>query len=397
MKNKIAIVSVAYNRIHSLARQISSLNNAQYPEEITLIISIDKSETNEVEEFAKNIEWNYGEKRVIAHNENLGLRRHMLSLGHFLEEFEAIIVLEDDITVVPSFMHYALSCIEKYQHDDRIAGISLYNYNVNHKSLRPFCPAKSCYDIYFMNVAMSWGQVWLRKQWNAFYAWYQTHDEEFDLPHIPDNINQWKASSWLKYHIRYCIEQDKYFVYPYTSYTANNSDAGIHMKVKETIYQSPLQLFPQETFKLPTLDECPIKYDGFMEPKFLGKYLGKEEEELTVDLSQNRRQGQWKRYLLSTKVLPFHVVSSFALEQWPIEANIVLQQKGEGIWLYDTTQKAQAPTAPDPYQRYHYLYKKGFYDAIFMIGILKICSLLKDLIFYKLNQKFNLNLPTHIS
>lgn len=397
MKHKIAIVSVAYNRIHSLARQISSLNNAQYPEDITLIISIDKSTTNEVEEFARTIEWKYGEKRVIAHKENLGLRRHMLSLGHFLEEFEAIIVLEDDITVVPSFMHYALSCIDKYQHDDRIAGISLYSYNINHKSLRPFCPAKSSYDVFFMNIAMSWGQIWLRKQWKDFYTWYQTHDEEFNLPHIPDNINQWKATSWLKYHIRYCIEQDKYFVYPYTSYTANNADAGIHMKVKETIYQSPLQLFPKKTFNLPTLEECPVKYDGFMEPKFLGKYLNIKEEELTVDLSQNRRQEQWKRYLLSTKVLPYHVVSSFALEQWPIEANIILRQEGEGIWLYDTTLKAQSPIAPDPYQMYHYLYKKGFYDAIFIIGIRRIGSLLKDLVFYKLNQKFNLNLPTHIS
>lgn len=397
MKNKIAIVSVAYNRVHSLARQIDSLSKAYYSTDITLIISIDKSNINDVEIYANTIEWKHGEKRIVVHKNNLGLRKHMLSLGQYLDEFDAIIVLEDDITVTPHFMTYATACIEKYQNDMRIAGISLYNYNVHHKSLRPFTPAKSEYDVYFMNIAMSWGQIWMKEQWRDFYNWYLKNNEEFNLPHIPDNVNKWKATSWLKYHIRYCIEKNKYFVYPYYSLTTNNSDAGIHMKTKETIYQSSLQLFHKKEYQLPSIDECPVLYDGFMEAKYLGKYLGVAEEELTVDLSQSRQESTWKRYLLTTQALPYKVIDSFALELRPIEANIVLHQNGNGIWLYDTQTKTELPQNIDRYHLYHYLYNKGFYDALFMIGFPKICKLIMDLIFYKINQKFNWNLPTNIS
>ncbi|MCM1515615.1 MAG: glycosyltransferase family 2 protein [Paraprevotella sp.] len=397
MSHNIAIVSAAYDRIHSLERQIMSLQQATYPEPVTLVISIDKSENTDVEQFAQSVEWAHGSKRVVMHEENLGLRRHMLSLGQFLEEFDAIVVLEDDITVVPHFITYVLASLDRYQDDDRIAGISLYSYNVHHGTLRPFTPVSCGHDVFFMNVAMSWGQVWMRRQWQAFHQWYLTHDEEFNLPHIPDNVNRWKASSWLKYHIRYCIEQDKYFVYPYTSLTANNADAGVHMKVSETIYQSPLQLFPHDAYRLPSPDECPVRYDGFMEPKFLGAYLGLSEDELTVDFHQSRRYGQWKRYLLSTRLLPFRVIQSFALELCPYEANVMLHRHGHGIWLYDTTQEALPPARTDRYTLYHYLYKKGFYDAIFMIGPRRMLSLVRDLVFYKLNQTFNLHLPTHIS
>ncbi|MDE5561538.1 MAG: hypothetical protein K2J00_07065 [Bacteroidaceae bacterium] len=397
MTHNIAIVSVAYNRVNSLARQIASLQQAKYPENTTLIISIDKSDNDDVERYAREIEWTHGEKRIVTHRENLGLRRHILSVGQLLEEFDALVVLEDDITVVPHFMSYVLACTDKYAGDDRIAGISLYCYNVHHKSIRPFTPAASAYDVFFMNVAMSWGQVWMKRQWLDFYKWYQTHSEEFDLPHIPDNVNHWKSSSWLKYHIRYCIEQNKYFVYPYISLTANNADAGTHMKVCETVYQSPLQLFPRNGYALPATEECPVLYDGFMEPKFLGRYLDIEEAELTVDFHQSRRYGQWNRYLLSTRILPFHTIASYALELSPYEANIIFDRKGDGIWLYDTTIDATPPKQPDRYRLYHYLYKKGFYDALFMIGPRRIMVLLRDLVFYKLNQKFHLNLPTHIS
>ena len=91
--NNIAIVAVAYNRVSSLNRLLNSLLKANLTE-APLIISIDKSDTNIVEEFADTFTWPYGEKTVIKHETNLGLRSHILSIGQLLNKYEAVIVLE---------------------------------------------------------------------------------------------------------------------------------------------------------------------------------------------------------------------------------------------------------------------------------------------------------------
>lgn len=397
MSQSIAIVSVAYNRSKSLERQLYSLSQAHYPQPATLIISIDKSNTDVVQRCAEDFRWEHGEKRVVTHERNLGLRAHMLSLGAYLREFDAIIVLEDDVTVAPSFMHYAMACVGKYHNDDRIAGISLYNFKISHKTHHPFEAAKSQYDVYFMNLAMSWGQVWMKRQWEAFYEWYHDHDEEFDLPHIPENINKWGKSSWLKYHTRYCMEQDKYFVYPYYSMSTNHADAGVHMKEQANLFQTSIQPFMQTGFRLPMLDECPVRYDGFMEPKYLAAYLKVDAGQLCVDLLAGKPQGLWKHYLLTTRSLPYKVVRSYGLQMAPIEVNIVLGTQGHDIFLYDTTQEARPPQSQDPYRLYCHLYRKAFYDAIFIMGPRRICSLLWDLLLYKSNKVFNTRFNTHIT
>ena len=61
----IAIVVVTYNRVDSLSRLMDSLERASYGNDrIPLIISVDKSNTNVVEDFADNYVWPYGDKIV---------------------------------------------------------------------------------------------------------------------------------------------------------------------------------------------------------------------------------------------------------------------------------------------------------------------------------------------
>lgn len=54
----IAIVTVAYNRVKSLSRLLNSLLCADI-DNAPLIISIDKSNTNEVERYANDFIWPY--------------------------------------------------------------------------------------------------------------------------------------------------------------------------------------------------------------------------------------------------------------------------------------------------------------------------------------------------
>ena len=174
----IAIIAIAYNREQSLQRLLTSLNAARYPEkDVTLIISIDKSDTDIVERAADAFVWKHGTKRVKKHEQNLGLLRHIMSQGEELDRYDAVIILEDDIVVSPAFYDFVEQCVAKYHDNDDIAGISLYNFPLNYMTELPFEPEKDGHDVFMMNTAQSWGEVWMRRQWRDFHSWYEQNTE----------------------------------------------------------------------------------------------------------------------------------------------------------------------------------------------------------------------------
>ncbi len=354
---KIAILIIAYNRINSLKRVLSSLEKAIYDQNVTLIISIDKSDTNVIELFADNYKWSYGNKIVIKHSENLGLRKHVLECGDRVNNYDALIVLEDDITVTPYYFKYAKICVYKYKEDDNIAGISLYSFPISYQSLLPFNPVRSNFDVYMMNCAQSWGQIWMKKQWFEFRNWYEQNKEDFDLPYLPQTVNKWPQSSWLKYHTRYCIENNKYFVYPYESFSTNNNDEGTHVKSKSINYfKSVLSCFENKKYELPSFAECEVKYDGFFEPKFLAKYIGITDNELCVDINSQKNSVSYKRFLLTRANLPYKIVKGYSLNYKPWEANIIYNQIGTDLFLYDLNVKSKNNFVNNNEDYYAFLY-----------------------------------------
>ena len=331
----IAIVTVAYNRVKSLSRLLNSLLCADI-DNAPLIISIDKS--NEVERYANDFIWPYGEKKVITHKENLGLRKHILSIGQLLDYYDAVIVLEDDIIVAPGFYKFAVAATKFYCNDNNIAGISLYNYPFNYQTFEPFDALKSEYDVYFMQIAMSWGQVWMRDSWRRFYNWYeQTKHNKLACINNIYCFKEWGEKSWLKYHIAYCIDQNKYFVYPYSSYSTNCADKGTHVTTNLFVFQSPLKWSKQEnTYRFPTFPNG-VNYDSYNENRCLYETLQISEADLILDLSDNLKKFENKRYILTTKKMNYQIVKKFALELRPIELNVIMNNEGEGIYLYDSS------------------------------------------------------------
>ncbi len=331
---KIAICAICYNRLNSLKRLLGSLEKAYYDEPVTLIISIDKSNTTEIEEFADLYKWTKGELRVIKHEKNLGLRNHILSCGEHLHEFDAIIVLEDDVYVTPSFYFYSRECVEQYYTDSNIAGISLFNYPLNYHCNLPFMPMHSDSDVFLFQSACSWGQVWMKQQWFDFMNWYKNHSEEFSKqPHLPDSICSWPKSSWLKYHTKYCIETNKYFIFPYTSLTTCFCDVGTHATKKQTHTQSIMVYGEKKHFNLnPT-----IKYDVFFEAESIYAHFGLSKDNLCVDLFGEKKNREKRRYYLTRKQLPYRVIKSYALDFKPWELNVLNDLEGHEIFLYDTT------------------------------------------------------------
>ena len=336
--SKFAAVVIGYNRIPGMLRLLESLENADYgDDELTLIISLDNCGSSEPEEAANAFVWSHGKKIVRTFPERQGLRNHILSCGEFLNEYDAIAVLEDDIIVSPGYYQYMKQAVECYKENIDIAGISLYSHKMNVNIDLPFVPEPDGYDVFFMQFAQSWGQIWMKEQWFAFRDWYYAHAEEpIEADNVPAFVANWPKTSWLKYHIKYCIAENKYFVYPYQALTTCFSDAGEHFKETNTVYQIPLVRKAVKSYQFCEQIKAGVCYDAFFERQGLGKYLGIEEQELCTDIYGIKENKEGKRYWLTREAKNYQILKKFDLCMSPHECNVIYGIEGECIFLYDT-------------------------------------------------------------
>lgn len=344
MSLKIGIVAVGYNRLNSIRRLLSVLEKCDYKnDEIRLIISLDNSGDNSLPEFAKSYEWSFGPKTVKTFPERLGLRNHILTCGSYMEEFglDAIAVFEDDVIPSRAFYNYAKQAVEYYKDNKDIAGISFYKHLWNVNAGVPFEPYdNSKYDTYFMQFAQSWGQVWMRNQWNDFAKWYHNNLDFTESASVPENISNWPATSWLKYHIRYCIENSKYFVYPYKSLSTCCCDVGEHVAIKNSTHQVPLENNTERDYVFSDLDDKSIRYDAFFESVNLKEYYLKQGKNVCININCTKKANfENADYVLMCDSLEnadnYEKKESYSLDMRPVEDNIYLPLIGEDICLYN--------------------------------------------------------------
>lgn len=348
--SKYGIIAIGYNRPDSMQRLLGALDKADYKgENVLLIISIDNSGTDIVEKTAQAFEWKYGNKIIKTYENRMGLREHILKCGTYLEEYDldAVAVFEDDIYPSPAFYNYMKQTVLFYQNDDSIAGISLYSHLWNVNAQMPFEPAKNGYDVYFMAFAQSWGQVWMRKQWQEFVEWYgENKDKDKNIwDGIPETIVKWPESSWLKYHIAYCIKTNHYFVYPYQALATCFTDKGEHSVEHVTLHHVPLMPNSDKGYQLVRLEESGVVYDGYFERSRMNEILRLPEGSLCVDLYGSKNERRKTQYLLTERILPYEVKNSYALELRPHEENVIYGIDGKDIFLYDLGKKAEVPVA----------------------------------------------------
>lgn len=345
MKIKPAIVVVAYRRLETLKRLLCSIENAVYnSDDITLIISIDYHSDNiPVVKCAEEFRWMHGEKIVKTHETNLGLRKHIIECGDYSLKYGAVIILEDDEIVAPSFYEYVCLAHDYYGEDERIAGVSLYSHEWNAYAGKRFQPIRKNGDVYFGQFSCTWGQSWLSRQWTEFKEWYGKNPKIKEDEQLPPPIYKWR-NSWGKFFVRYIVEENKYYVMPYKPVSTVFGEIGTHASIPQFDVQVPLYWGGSEWKFIPF--EEGQHYDVFFENKDLKKILAKKyqmpEAEICIDIyALARRNYGSKRYILTSRKLDFKIIESFDLNMRPQDVNVLMDIRGEGIFLYDTSQNVK--------------------------------------------------------
>ncbi len=335
-KKKIAIVAVGYNRKKSLKRLLDSLLLAKYPSnDIPLVISIDCSGDEELYHYVRSFEWPYGNKYVNIQTERLGLLKHIYQCGDLTKYFKAIILLEDDLFVSRYFYSYVIKTLDVYSDDSRIAEISLYKNERNGYVGLPFVNEQNGSDVFLMQDVSTWGQCWTELMWREFTQWRDGHPEDYyNRVDMPDMIKSW-TRAWSKYYNAYVVDTGKYCLYPNVSLTTNFSDAGEHGGDNNSLVQVNLQ---QSDFEYRLYDyERLVKYDIYFNNVDIPLWLNIPKEDVCLDVYGFHENVGERRFILSTRHLPYKVLRGWALNLRPIELNVKNDITGEGIYLYDTS------------------------------------------------------------
>lgn len=335
---KIAIEVLGYNRDVSINRLLNYLKSCDYcGDTVDIIISIDNGGNDKVYDICKSFKWEYGEKILIFHEKRIGLRNNVLFCGNLVENYDAIIMFEDDIIPSKYFYTFAKEALIYYKDSPKVAGISLYQHRWNVGCRQEFIPDFDINsDIYFMQYAQSWGQAWTKRMWSDFYQWYQMNSNRFDVDYLPQNVVNWPESSWLKYFIKYVVDEKKYFVYPKYSLSTNCSDQGTHNASHSYSYQVPLLATKPQQYQFTSFEESSTRYDSFYEREEIAEWLNIDSDNLCIDLYGMKNNFNKKRYWLTLDQKDYKIIRKFSLCLKPIELNIKHDMVGNDIYLYDT-------------------------------------------------------------
>ena len=334
-----AIVVVAFNRPASLARLLRSLAVAAQHEQDCplLLVSLDGGGTEREAclSIVRAFSWPT-EMKIIEHEKSLGLRDHILACGDLTQQYKSILVLEDDVCVSPASLLFARAAVKQYEDVTEIAGISLYSFIYNEFAKSPFEPVDDGSDVYFLQTASSWGQLWTRNQWAEFRNWLARGKSEAAIP-IPKEVVSWsKDSSWKRAYNFYLADVGRYFVFPRHSFSTNMGEEGTHFPVRSTHLTSPLTV-ARKDISFGSLERSSARYDAFLEiePNVL-KTMAPQLRgyDFDVDLTGTKSLDWLKKPLtLTARQSPHPAILSFGFKHFPAELNIIFNEPGSVFGL----------------------------------------------------------------
>lgn len=162
------VIVFAYNREMHIRSCIESLANCDSASDFDVIVysdgyknDKDKDKVEAVRDYLFRISDNKSFKsfRVIERNSNYGLAKSVINgVTETLENYESVIVVEDDLILSKDFLLYMNGALDYYSSIGRYGSISAYTYNL--KGLRKYKK-----DVYVLRKGDCWGWATWRDRW----------------------------------------------------------------------------------------------------------------------------------------------------------------------------------------------------------------------------------------
>lgn len=327
-----AIVVAAHDRPAELQRLLESVLAADIGADTPLVISIDGGGTHHarVRALADRFRWPYGPYAVVDH-EHLGLVEHFHRCGDLTQEYEAIVLLEDDLVVGPGFHRWASAALAFAARDQRIAGVSLATPFFDGYRHLPFEPVIDGSDGIYAQVPWYDGMAWTDSMWGNYRA--ATIRATTPLHRALDTLD---GDEWFPNAMRYLVQTDRYYLLPRHAHATNSGAPGAHFDAATNYFQVPLTLRAPADWRLMSVDESLAIYDDHLEldPGALKKLVPDlNDYDLTVDLLGTRDLTTCAAdYVLTTRSAA-NPVRLWGASMHPLVANLTHNVIGDAIRL----------------------------------------------------------------
>ena len=238
MHSPAPIVVFVYNRPVHTAEMIESLAKNTMARQSDLLIfsdaekgDADRQAVTRVRETVARVSerGDFRSVRIFGARQHRGLARSVISgVSQVLDEYDRVIVLEDDLVTSPDFLSFMNDALERYRLNLRVWSISGYSPPIA-------LPADYAESVYFTYRGSSWGYGTWKNRW-AGIDWSVSDYHSFrtnrgarsrlnrggrDMAQMLDRQMEGAIDSWA---IRWCYaqsKQDALTVYPVQSLVRN--------------------------------------------------------------------------------------------------------------------------------------------------------------------------------
>jgi len=169
---KIGLLIICFNRPSQTRRVLNSILQSNFDlSSIQIFISLDGPRNNSeavktdlVYREAKYFSEGMTNVKVIRHNINLGLKKHVLSaISNAFDIADALIILEDDICMNTECLYKTVNLLNTHVQSKEIGHINLFNEGLSSPILNSFNFKNS--EFYLDQVFTCWGWATWKDRW----------------------------------------------------------------------------------------------------------------------------------------------------------------------------------------------------------------------------------------
>ncbi len=162
------ILVIAFNRPEPLAKVLARLREVQ-PRELYFAVDGARADrpgeadkVQQCRDLIQTVDWDCTVS-MLFHEENLGCGLGVsTAISWFFDNVERGIILEDDIIPDPSFFGFCSELLDRYEHDDRVFGVTGCNFVPPEALTHPDDPYR------FSQVPHIWGWATWRRAWMRY-------------------------------------------------------------------------------------------------------------------------------------------------------------------------------------------------------------------------------------